>query len=417
MNTAADRKLAAMGRWSLTVGLIAAAPCAVSAFSNLPPLQRLFAALPSQAGAFLQDLFDRQQFFQSYLLAFLFWWGVAVGALGLLMLTWLVRSNWGRAARPYLAAASLTLPLTALLFVPLALETEVLYVWARPEVVEQSPSLERKAPYLNVPFFLARAAGCFAIWTVGGLALSVYPARWNSLAADAGSQPNNWRRKVSGVGLVLFVATTTVAACDWSMSLDPAWYSTIYGALIGAGGMLTAMALVVILYAQTLPSDDRGGDAASHEGNEPPPPTQLLADLGSLLLALVMIWAYFAFSQFMIIWSANLPVEASWYLLRLQGGWQWSALSLLALHFAAPFLLLLSRETKSSPVRMTAIGLLLLAVHLVALHWHVAPVFHPDRFHFAWTDVAAPLAMGGIWLFLFLRLLRRRLHAPGEATS
>jgi hypothetical protein len=344
---------------------------------------------------------NRQQALRSYLVGYLFWWGIAVGCLGLTMIAHLVSSHWGRAAQPYFAAGIGTLPLLAVLFLPVALGLQDLYVWARADAVAADVQLQKKVAYLNPAFFNSRAAGYFAVWLLFGWLLRRRPVSSDSSDDQASSRLAG----VSGIGLVWFMLTTTFAAFDWSMSLEPHWYSTIYGLVIGTGSVLTAMAFVILILAQ-LGDRSAAGNSSVDDGTAP----QTLSDLATLLMAFLLLWAYLDFSQFLIIWSGNLPVESAWYLCRLQGGWQWIALGVVLFHFAAPFLLLLSRETKCSPRAMTVVVVMLLFMHWVELFWNVAPTFHTTALHIHWLDLTAPAGIGGLWIWMFVRELRSQLR-------
>jgi hypothetical protein len=285
----------------------------------------------------------------------------------------------------------------ALFFVPVGVGLKYIYVWADADVVAADPLLQKKAAYLAPWFFRARSLGYFAIWMVLGW---LFSRRRVSQARDrAVSLPSG----LCGITLVLLVMTVSFAAIDWAMSLEPRWYSTMYGALTAAGGAVSALALVAgsVALGAVGPVDE--------EQNR-----QLLRDVGSMLLAFVMLWTYFAFSQFLIIWSGNLPDEIRWYLHRLEGGWQWVALIVVLFHFAVPLLLLLSRETKSNPQAIVVIAGMILVTHYIDVFWNVAPAFYNSRFTLHWLDVVTPIATGGLWMFVFVWQLRRNLY--GESS-
>ena len=344
-------------------------------------------------------LFDRTTALSGYLTAYLFWWGIAFGTLGLLMLNHLVGGGWGYATRPLLAAGATTMPLLALLFVPIGWQLAVLYPWARPELVADDKLLQGKAIYLNGGFFWGRAIVYFVVWS----GLAWFFSR-RAVLSQTQAPPTHFNAAISGLGLILLVFTVSFASMDWSMSLQPHWYSTIYGALFLAGGGVSTFALLISLVA--------GYHAIGPSDREPVIAT--LHDLASLFLAFLLIWAYFAFSQFLIIWSANLPLEVAWFQDRLQGGWQWIALLIVVLHFAVPFLLLLSRERKRDARSMSRIACLVLVAHYLDVYWHVIPAFSPGTgagLRISLMAFIAPLGVGGIWLFFFLRSLRVRLAA------
>jgi hypothetical protein len=318
-----------------------------------------------------------EAFLRAYLLGYMFWLGVALGSLALVMLHDLTGGAWGTAARRLAEPAAKTVPLFALLFLPIALNLRELYAWARPEVLAADEGIRHKALYLNAPFFLARAALYFAIWT----ALSILATR--RPRDEAGAE----RR--AGPGLILYGLTMTFASVDWLMSLDPHWYSTIFGLWIMVGQVLAAFAFAIALGAR--------GRAF---------PTEAMHDLGKLLFAFVMVWAYLGLSQWLITWSGNLPEEIPWYIRRLEGGWQWVALAIIVFHFALPFAILLSRGTKRNPGALWKVAAFLLAMRLVDLYWIIVPASHagPRAFDPKLVEPALPLAIGVVWLIAFRRV-------------
>ncbi len=351
-------------------------------------------------------LLDPVRLLQSYLVAWLYWSGLALGALAVVLLQFLSGGAWGMIIRRILEAATRTLPLLTLLFLPLLLGMETLYPWARPDEVAADPILQHKAAYLNVPFFLARNAAYFGIWLV----LAWLVNRWSAEQDAAGSDLGRIRRfqVVSAPGLILYVLTMTFASVDWVMSLEPHWFSTIYGPLHMAGHALGGLALGITVLVLL---------------RSKPPLSQVvradhLHDLGKLLLAFVMVWAYFSFSQYLIIWAGNLPEEIPWYLRRLQGGWQWMGLALLLAHFVLPFFLLLSRGLKRSSPLLGRVAVLVLVMHYVDVYWLTVPAFGeggPLRPH--WLDLAAAAGVGGLWVAWFARHLRMRPLLPlGDPT-
>lgn len=342
---------------------------------------------------------SRDQFFHAYLTAYVFYANLALGCLGLLMLHHLVGGRWGFVVQRILEAGARTLPLLALLFLPLLLGLRELYVWARPELVAADHLLHHKAVYLNVPFFLARTAGYFAVW----FGLTAALTGW-SAAQDATGEPRLTRRLqvLSGPGLVVFGGTVTFAAIDWVMSIEAHWFSSIYGVVFLAGQALAALAFAVVVLVLLVRRPDLAGVVGTRDFH----------DLGKLLLAFVMFWAYIAFSQFLIIWSGNLPEEITWYVHRMAGGWFWLAMGLIAFHFGVPFLLLLSRETKRRPPVLLGVAAGILAMRLVDVFWLVSPAFHPAEWGLNWMDLVAPLGLGGLWLTAFLRNLKRQPLLP-----
>jgi hypothetical protein len=343
--------------------------------------------------------FSRQQFFQSYLFAYIFWLGIALGCLAIVMLHNLSGGAWGVIIRRPLESGMKTLPLMALLYVPLLFGLSGLYQWARPEALAGDALLRHKAPYLNVPFFVARAALYFALWTGAAFFLS----RWAD-ENDRSADPRLILRQrlLSATGLLLYVVTVTFASIDWTMSLEPHWYSTIYGVHFFGGHGLAAFAFI-ILVTVILAQDARFAGIVQ---------PAYFRDLGNLLLAFVMLWAYFAYSQWIIVWSGNMPEEISWYLHRNRGGWQWIIIALIVFHFILPFLLLLSRKVKRPAAALCAVAASIVVMRLVDIFWYTAPAFNPGHFTIHWMDIAAPIGLGGIWLAAFFWHLRSRPLLP-----
>jgi hypothetical protein len=270
--------------------LAVTAPPTLRRWRQLSLLVALVGLALAVAGAFL----DRTQFWHSYLLAYVFWLEIALGCLGWLMLHHLVGGRWGHAIRPLLMTGAATLPLMLLLFLPLLLGLASLYPWTAAHA--PGTAVEAKTIYLNVPFFLGRAALYFAVW----LGLARLLNRWSRAGVDDPDRAKRLRRLSAG-GMILYMLTATFAGYDWLMSLEPEWFSSIYGLLWIAGQGLAALAVAIIgLRYMTWEAAPRPAEAGVYN------------DLGNFMLALVMIWAYFAFSQFLIIWSANLPEEAIW---------------------------------------------------------------------------------------------------------
>lgn len=343
---------------------------------------------------------DRPQFFHSYLVGYLFWAGIALGSLALLMLQHLTGGGWGLVIRRVLEAATRTLPLLALLFIPIIIGAHDIYPWTHQEEMSRTPALAQKARlYLNLPFFIGRAAFYFGIWIL----MSYLLTSW-SLAQDrtADRRYNKRMRMFSGPGLGIFVLTVTFASVDWAMSLNPEWFSTIYGLLFVAAWALSALAFAIAVMA----------NLGRRE------PLSLIVrpnhfqDLGKLMLAFVMLWAYFSFSQFLIVWSGNLPEEIQWYLPRLRGGWGAIAFSVVIFHFAFPFMLLLSASLKRNAGKLMILAVVILVIRLIDFFWMIAPEFTHGGFHISWMDVVAPVGIGGVWLAMFFWQLSKHPLMP-----
>jgi hypothetical protein len=369
-----------------------------------PPWQRLQRGALTSGGValalcFVATFLDVEQVCRSYLIAYTFWLGIALGCLAIWMIHNLTGGYWGLALRRLLEAGSRTLWLLAILFLPIALGLEHIYVWASGEAAHE-PALQQKIEmYLNVPFFLGRAVFYFAAWLLVAYLLN----RW-SAAHDREPNPLVARRAqvVSGPGLALYGLTVTFAAIDWIMSLEPEWYSTIFGALIGTSQVLAALALTIAALAWLAT-------------REPPVVTITVGvwnDLGNLLLAFVMLWTYMSFSQLLLIWSGNLPEEITWYEKRIEGGWEVIAVLLALLYFALPFLFLLMRPIKRDPRIIGKLALVLVVMSCVHQFWLIAPAFSPSRLRLHWLDPLTFLGVGGMWTAEFLRQLGARPLTP-----
>jgi hypothetical protein len=314
------------------------------------------------------------------------------------MLHHLVGGAWGFVIRRILEAGTRTLPLMIVLFVPLLLGIHSLYEWSDPEIVARDQILQAKHAYLNVSFFIIRAAVYFAAWIIFAYFLN----RW-SAEQDATGNPILIRRfqLLSAPGIVVYTLGITFASIDWGMSLEPHWFSTIYGMLFIVGQTLAALAFVIPVAALLSDSPPASGFMKA----------DVFQDLGNLLLAFVMLWAYISFSQYLIIWAGNLPEEIPWYLRRGSHGWQWVAAFLALFHFAVPFVLLLGRANKRKKVFLGAIAVAVLLMRWVDLYWLIAPSFFQNvQVHF--LDVVLFALIGAIWIYVFLAELMKRSLLP-----
>jgi hypothetical protein len=347
------------------------------------------------AGAFL----DKRQVFQSYLIGWTFWTGIAVGSIALLMLQHLTGGGWGFVIRRSLEAATRTLPVMAILFLPVILGAHDIYHhWLDQEELNKHAIVQFKTPYLNLPFFIVRAVIYFAVWLV----LAYFLNKW-SLAQDRTADNRYTRnmRVLSGPGMVALIFTVTFASVDWYMSLEPEWFSTIYGFIFVASWSLSALAFVIAVMARLSREEPMKRIVAPMHFH----------DLGKLLLALVMLWAYFAYSQYLIIWSANLPEEIGWYIVRTNTVWGGVVVAIAILHFGAPFLFLLSRDLKRRPGKLVLIAGLILVMRAIDLLWMLVPAFR-DEHKWIWMDVIALIGFGGLWLGVFTWQLSKRPLIP-----
>jgi hypothetical protein len=272
------------------------------------------------------------------------------------------------------------------------------YPWARHHA-DNDHIVAEQAAYFDVPFFVTRAVLYFAVW----LSMMFLLSRWSAEHDRTGDRAFVRRAQaLSGPGLILYGLTVTFAAIDWVMSLQANWYSTIFGPVVALGQMLPALALAIATATFLASRQPLAGLANPGLWN----------DLGNLLLAFIMLWTYVAFSQFLLIWSGNLPEEITWYLARSEGGWIWIAVALALFNFALPFLLLLSRDLKRDPARLRVLALAIVAMSLVNQFWLIAPAFSPGAFRLHWMDVVAVLGMGALWKSVFLWQLQAQPVLP-----
>lgn len=350
--------------------------------------------------------FDAGQFLRSYLYAYLYTLGLSMGCLGILLMHHTVGGKWGVVTRRLLESGTRTFPLMALLLIPILIGMSSLYLWARPELVQQDAALKWKSGYLNVPFFIVRMVIYFALWM-----LYAWILNRKSLEQDRTADPALpvRMRQISAPGLVVFTLSGTFAFFDLIMSLEPHWFSTIYGAMFLIGQMLETFAFiiaVVVLLARR------------------PPFSEILTvrhfhDLGNMMLAFTILWAYLSFSQFLIIWSGNLPEEIPWYVRRESGGWGYIAVILIVFHFFAPFVLLLSRFVKRSPALLYKVAIGMIVIRLIDVYWIVEPAFyqegfplHKQVFQLHWLDFTAPLGLVGLWVAFYIWQLKRYPIVP-----
>jgi hypothetical protein len=346
---------------------------------------------------------DRQTFMQSYLIGFIFWTASTVGSMARLRVQYLSGGGWGLFARRVFEASARTLPMLAILFVPIALSLPVLYPWARPDALAD-PKIAIKAAYLNPTFFYIRAALYFAIW----MTLTFTLTRWSKEQDDNPVRlpgPKDGRMRVlSGPGLVLYMLTITFMSVDWIMSLVPHFTSTIWGILTLGGQGLSTLAFTILVLAAL--SRFKPVSEVASEGN--------FHDLGKLMLAFVMLWAYFNVSQFIIIYQGNLPEEIPWYIDRITGPWAPVGALVLVGHFALPFSLLLSRNWKRKGTTLARIAMFMLVMRVVDIAWMIGPIFRRTGSTLSWLDFAAVLGLGALWLVVFFRNLGARALVPAH---
>ena len=336
------------------------------------------------------------EFYRAYLLGFMCWLGVALGSMAILMIRHLTGGGWGMVIRRILGAAMRTVPLLAVLFIPVILGIKKLYIWAQPlENITDKHLREHlediTKTYLTTNGFIVRAIFYFAIWNL----LSFLLSHWSKQTDHAGAPDNTDRFKVvAGPGLILYGFTISFAAIDWVMSLDPSWISTIFGLVVLIGQVLSAMCFAVvverILYNYKPMSEMLKPD--------------FVHDHGKWMLAFTMVWAYFNFSQWLIIWAGNLPSEITYYIRRINGGWGYVGLFVVIFHFAVPFAILLSRPFKRNIYKLVWLAAWMMLMRWVDLFWIIEPNFS-KTLNVTVADIVVPIAIGGFWLAYFFRNL------------
>lgn len=371
----------------------------------------LFGAVGGLAACAASGVLWHAAFFPAYLVAYAFWCGIAIGSICLLLLHNLTGGNWGLLIRRPLEAAAMTIVPMAVLFAPVALGMRDLYPWAHPEIVAENPNLQHKAPYLNADAFLLRAGVGFAIWIAAASLLHHGAIRSDGEAAP-GTTRARWLPRLSGPGLAVVAFTASFAPIDWMMSREPTWYSSIYGVMVVIGWGLLTFATMILITGAIARENPKFALSAT--------PTRV-QDLGNLMLAFVMLWAYMSFSQFLIIWAGNLSEEIPWYLRRIRGPWAWVAVALVGFHFFAPFLALLLRDVKRNVAVLMVVAAAVVAMHLVDLSWLILPAspeLHGNTPHVPWGSIllvpVAWVGIGGVAAWAFLWSLGRRPLLPDE---
>jgi hypothetical protein len=350
----------------------------------------LIGAIASVAGAFLAP----ESFYSAYLSGFMFWLGLSLGCMAILMLYHMVGGGWGTVIRRILEAGMMTVPLMFVLFLPILFHLPRLYKWAQPDKLASDPKLADIAQsYLNFNGILTRAILYFALW----FGMAYFLNRWSTEQDTIAGQSTLRFRVMSGLGLVIYSFSISFAVIDWVMSLQARWISTIYGFIFIAGEALSAFCFCVVIeriLGKRKPVSEYLTDTEVH-------------DHGKFMLTFVMVWTYFNFSQLLIIWSGNLPDEISWFFGRLHGGWEYVALFLVLFQFAVPFALLLSRRLKRKTRTLVWIASWILFARMVDIYWHVEPALHPT-FHLSWLHFTVIAGIGGLWMAYFFHNLRLR---------
>lgn len=344
-------------------------------------------------------IFAREVFFRSYLVAYLLVLGLGLGSMVVTMLHNLTGGGWGLAIRRVVESGNRTIPLLVVLFIPILFGTGSLYDWATAS--GHAHLGPHKQAYLSFKFWLGRAIIYLAIWLI----LSFILERWSRRMDANKGVVSIWFQKFSGLGILIYGITMTLASVDWVMSIDSHWYSSIFGMIFVVGQTLLTLAFGVAVVA-ILVARKPVRDYIS--------PT-MFQDLASLMLVFVILWAYMAFSQFLIIWMGNIKEEVPWYVNRTYAGWKFVAIALILFHFALPFFLLLNRPIKRNPRRLIWVAVWIILMRILDLIWMVTPSYRTTSPSFGWMYIAAPLALGGLWLAYFLWQLNSRPLVPSYA--
>ncbi len=338
---------------------------------------------------------QREQALRSWLLGFIFWGGIGFGSIGILLLQYLTGGAWGVVTRRILEASSRTLPVIFVLFLPIMFGVSYLYAWTH---MQDDRIIQFREPYLTVEWFIFRAVLYFVLFG----SMAYFLNKW-SLAQDKATTYEDAAKyladagKFSGPTIIFFVLTVTFAAVDWVMTLDPHFYSTMWGFLFVAGWALSTFSFTVVILAWLSDREPMNRVVGKRHFH----------DLGKLMLAFTMVWAYFNFSQYLIIWSGNIPEETKWYIPRVQGTWGAIGVILIIFHFAFPFLVLLSRDIKRNAKWLSLLAMFILVMRLIDMYYLIGPSptteshGHEVPFHLSWMDFVAPIAVGGIWLWWF----------------
>ena len=364
--------------------------------------------------------FALQHFFRAYLLGYMICFGLTLGSMALLMVQHITGGKWGLILRRFLEAGSRNIGILFLMFLPLMLGLKYLYPWMGAIPYDLGPhgthAIEFRQPYMSEKYFFWRHMFFFLAWAVLIKILNNWSLK-QDVQQESSEEANNLRlrfMRLSGGGILFYAITVSLAAVDFVMSLDPLWYSTIWGMLYMVGQTLHALSfsiIVLVLLAQYEPLKSLLRKSELH-------------DNGKLLLAFVMLYTYLSFSQFIIIWSGNLTEEIPWYIARVRGGWMPIAAGLALFHFAVPFLLLLNRNLKKQPSRLAKVAALLVIARALDLLWHIYPNLGDQNvliefksgmyghLNLTWMDIAIPVGMFSIWVAMYFYQLGRRPMLP-----
>jgi hypothetical protein len=362
----------------------------------------LFVGIAALAISMIGLFTDATHFWQSYLFAYIFWAGLALGCLGIFFLHNVVGGNWGVAIRRMVESGLQTLPLILVAALPILIfALSTIYKWTDAGYRAEHFAVGHKAAYLNPIWFSIRTLIYFAIWFFSGYSILKMANEHDRTGDRALFRRIKGR---SAPALLVFVVTTTLAFIDWIMSLEPDWYSTIYAWMFTVGQVLLTFSFLVAVLVLLSKREPFASFLTR----------QHYHDLGNLMLAFTMLWAYMSFSQFLIIWAENLPDEIPWYIRRFSGGWGYIAWTISIFHFFVPFYLLLLRFVKKNPTRLRTLAIWIVIMRILDVFWIVEPAFRQRGLEVYWTDLVTLIGLGGIWLAYFIRNLKARPLLPAR---
>jgi hypothetical protein len=354
-------------------------------------------------GSIAGFVLNQPEFFKAWVPPFIFWFLIAAGTLGILCLQYTTGGEWGVLIRRPLGAAARTLPLFLLFGLPIALGLQHIYPWANHDLVAHNELLQKKQFWLNPTGWGIRAILYFLVWALWAWRLRVLSLEF---AKSRSPYTELSRRRWAASGLLMIVFTLTFSGVDWVMSLEPLWYSSMFGIAFTVGAGLSAFAFVTF-FLTTISNTKAMQDVLKPNH---------FRDLGNLMLAFTMLWAYMNFSQFLLIWYGNIKEETPYYLQRTHGGWGVLALILVVFHFFLPFFMLLMRSIKDRPKTIAIVTVIILIMRFLDAYWIIAPAFWPDHFYFSWITIFAFLGIGGVWLWAFIGQLKGQTVIPIHET-
>ena len=351
-------------------------------------------------------------FFESYLFAFLFWTGLALGCFVMLFVQHLAGGSWGALIRRPLEAGSMVLPAMAILFIPLIFGMGSLYEWTHAEFLESHPIVAAKTGYLNTTFFIIRSAVYFLIWGLGAWYFFRQSGRQDDVSAEESGRIGFRLKSVSALWIVIYVLTMTLAGVDWSMSLTPEFFSGIYSVILMIGQAISAVCFIIFIMVYLASKDAEIDELLT---------SKRLQDLGNFLMAFTMFWAYTSVAQLVILWSNNIVETNPYYVLRFSPGWRAVGLFIIFFGFFAPFVILFSRWVKRKRRALVLVAVWAIFIRLLDLFFIVIPNFGREGFPLHLLDVVLVIAMGGIWLGVFALAFKSRpalpLHDPRLAKA